>query len=48
MTNSEGIMDQAAIDELAQTFMRARNTGERLDALPAHLGADATSPNPAR
>jgi 2-keto-4-pentenoate hydratase len=30
-------MDQAAIDELANTFMRARRTGERLDALPAHL-----------
>jgi 2-keto-4-pentenoate hydratase len=30
-------MDQSAIDELAQTFVRARNTGERLDALPAHL-----------
>ena len=30
-------MDQSAIDELAQTFMRARQTGERLDALPAHL-----------
>jgi 2-keto-4-pentenoate hydratase len=30
-------MDQSAIDELAQTFMRARRTGERLDPLPAHL-----------
>jgi 2-keto-4-pentenoate hydratase len=30
-------MDQSAIDELASTFMRARRTGERLDALPAHL-----------
>ena len=30
-------MDQAAIDELATTFMRARRTGERLDALPARL-----------
>jgi 2-keto-4-pentenoate hydratase len=30
-------MDQSAIDELAQTFMRARRTGERLGALPAHL-----------
>jgi 2-keto-4-pentenoate hydratase len=30
-------MDQSAIDELAQIFMRARRTGERLDALPAHL-----------
>ena len=26
-----------AIDELATTFMRARRTGERLDALPARL-----------
>ena len=30
-------MDQAAIDEVAKTFMRARQTGERLDALPARL-----------
>jgi len=30
-------MDQAAIDEVAQTFMRARRTGERLDPLPAGL-----------
>ena len=30
-------MDQSAIDELAQTFIRARNTGERLDALPPRL-----------
>jgi 2-keto-4-pentenoate hydratase len=30
-------MDPSAIGELAQTFMRARNTGERLHALPAHL-----------
>ena len=30
-------MDQSAIDEVAKTFMRARRTGERLDALPAHL-----------
>lgn len=30
-------MDQSAIDELAQTFMRARRTGERLDELPARL-----------
>src|SRR5258707_5381854 len=30
-------MDQSAIDELAKTFMRARETGERLDALPARL-----------
>jgi 2-keto-4-pentenoate hydratase len=30
-------MDQSAIEELAQTFMRARRTGERLDALPGHL-----------
>ena len=38
MTN-EGpyVMDQSAIEELAQTFMRARRTGERLDALPQHL-----------
>jgi len=30
-------MDQAAIDEVARTFLRARQTGERLDPLPAHL-----------
>jgi len=30
-------MNQSAIDELANTFMRARQSGERLDALPAHL-----------
>ena len=30
-------MDQAAIDEVAQTFMRARRTGQRLDPLPPHL-----------
>ncbi len=30
-------MDQSAIAEVAQIFMRARRTGERLDALPAHL-----------
>src|SRR3954449_1846406 len=30
-------MDQPAIDELAKTFMRARQTGERLDRLPARL-----------
>jgi 2-keto-4-pentenoate hydratase len=30
-------MDQASIDEVANIFMRARRTGERLDALPAHL-----------
>src|SRR3954465_8361846 len=30
-------MDQSAIDELATAFMRARRTGERLDALPARL-----------
>jgi 2-keto-4-pentenoate hydratase len=30
-------MDQSAIDELATTFMRARQTGERLDPLPARL-----------
>src|SRR5262245_758168 len=28
-------MEQAAIDQVAQIFMRARQTGERLDALPA-------------
>src|SRR6185503_2965776 len=32
-----GVMNQSAIDELAQTFMRARRTGERLDPLPARL-----------
>jgi 2-keto-4-pentenoate hydratase len=31
------MMDQAAIDEVAQTFMRARQTGERLAPLPTHL-----------
>src|ERR1700710_1711028 len=30
-------MHQTAIDELAQTFIRARQTGERLDPLPARL-----------
>jgi 2-keto-4-pentenoate hydratase len=30
-------MDQAAIDEVAQTFMRARRTGERLDPLPSRI-----------
>jgi len=30
-------MDQAAIDEVAKLFMRARQSGERLDALPAAL-----------
>ena len=30
-------MDQSAIDEVAKLFMRARQTGERLDPLPAHL-----------
>jgi 2-keto-4-pentenoate hydratase len=30
-------MDQAAIDEVARTFLRARQTGERLGPLPAHL-----------
>jgi 2-keto-4-pentenoate hydratase len=30
-------MDQSAIDELAKTFVRARQTGERLDRLPARL-----------
>ena len=31
------LMDPTAIDELAKTFMRARRTSERLDALPARL-----------
>lgn len=30
-------MDQTAIDEAASILMRARNTGERLDALPTRL-----------
>ena len=30
-------MDQAAIDEAARMFIQARNTGARLDALPARL-----------
>ena len=30
-------MDQSAIDELAKTFVRARQTGERLDRLPSRL-----------
>jgi 2-keto-4-pentenoate hydratase len=30
-------MDQATIDEAAKIFMRARQTGERLDPLPARL-----------
>jgi 2-keto-4-pentenoate hydratase len=30
-------MDQAAIDEVARLFVRARQSGERLDALPARL-----------
>lgn len=30
-------MDQSAIDELAKTFVCARQTGERLDRLPARL-----------
>src|SRR5581483_4975097 len=30
-------MDQAAIEEAAKTFVRARQTGERLDPLPARL-----------
>jgi 2-keto-4-pentenoate hydratase len=30
-------VDQAAIDEVARTFLRARQTGERLGPLPAHL-----------
>jgi 2-keto-4-pentenoate hydratase len=33
----EAAMDQSAINELAKIFMHARWTGERLDALPAHL-----------
>ena len=31
------IMDQLAIDEVAQSFLRARQTGERLSALPERL-----------
>ena len=30
-------MDQAAVDEVAQLFVQARNTGARLDPLPARL-----------
>jgi 2-keto-4-pentenoate hydratase len=30
-------VDSSAIDELASNFMRARRTGERLDALPARI-----------
>ena len=30
-------MNQSAIDEVAQTFMRARQTGERLDPLPSRI-----------
>ena len=30
-------MDQAAVDEVAKIFMRARQTGERLDPLPMRL-----------
>ena len=30
-------MDQAAVDEVAKLFVQARNTGARLDALPARL-----------
>jgi len=30
-------MDQAAVDEVAKLFVRSRQTGERLDSLPAHL-----------
>jgi 2-keto-4-pentenoate hydratase len=30
-------MNQAAVDEVAKLFVQARNTGERLDALPAQL-----------
>jgi len=30
-------MDQTAIDEVARTFLRARQTGERLDQLPPRL-----------
>jgi 2-keto-4-pentenoate hydratase len=30
-------MDQSAIDEVAKIFLRARQTGERLGPLPAHL-----------
>lgn len=30
-------MDQAAVDEVANLFVQARNTGTRIDALPQHL-----------
>jgi 2-keto-4-pentenoate hydratase len=30
-------MDQSSVDEVAKLLVRARTTGERLDALPAHL-----------
>jgi 2-keto-4-pentenoate hydratase len=30
-------MDASAIDEVARTFLRARQTGGRIDLLPAHL-----------
>src|SRR4051812_46934393 len=30
-------MEQAAVDEVARMFTRARKTGERLDPLPMHL-----------
>lgn len=30
-------MNQSAVDELAKLFIHARQTGERLDGLPAHL-----------
>jgi 2-keto-4-pentenoate hydratase len=30
-------MDQAAVEDVARLFVRARTTGERLDPLPAHL-----------
>ncbi len=36
-TNRIRAMDPAAIDEVAKTFLRARQTGERLPALPARL-----------
>ena len=33
-------MDQSAIDEVARTFIRARQTGERLDLLPPRAPAN--------
>ena len=30
-------MDQAAVDEVAKLLVQARNTGARLDPLPARL-----------